>query len=165
MRKYMEILLRIPTIAWTWINFFVLVLILKHFFWDKLKELIESRQDEVEEKFLKADEDSEKARMYLVKNERILKGAKKEGKKLIEARKQKADEVYNEIVEDAKNEAETIMERAKLEIEREKERAEYEVKKQVVEVAVELSVKSLESQIDEELHRKLIGDFIAKVGM
>ncbi len=43
--------------------------------------------------------------------------------------------------------------------------AEYEVKKQAVELAVELSMKALDNQIDEETHRKLIGDFIAKVGM
>ena len=48
-------------------------MILKQFFWDKLKGIIESRQSEVEDMLAKADEDSEKARMYLVQNERILK--------------------------------------------------------------------------------------------
>ena len=68
-----EIGIKISTLIYTIINFAILLLILKHFFWDKLKGIIESRQSEVEDMLAKADEDSEKARMYLVQNERILK--------------------------------------------------------------------------------------------
>jgi F-type H+-transporting ATPase subunit b len=161
----MNINFEIPVFVWTIINFLILVLILRHFFWDKLKEVIESRQNEIENELLKADEDSEKARMYLVKNERILKDAKKEGKKIIEERKKKADKIYDEIIDNAKDEADTIVERAKTEIEHEKEKVQFEIKKQAMEIAVEMSVKSLEDSIDENLHRKLINDFLNKAGM
>ena len=153
------------TILMTWVNFAIIVLILKHFFWDKIKGIIQERQDSINEKLIKDDEDSEKARMYLLQNERILNEAREEGKKITEEQKQKGDQIYEEIVQNAKDESASIMKRANLEIEREKEKAEYEVKKQAVELAVELSMKALDNQIDEETHRKLIGDFIAKVGM
>lgn len=153
------------TILMTWVNFGIIVLILKHFFWDKVKGIIQERQDSIEEKLTKADEDSEKARMYLLQNERILKDAKEEGKKITEKQKQKGDKIYEEIVDNAKTEATALIERANVEIEREKEKAEYEVKKQAVNLAVELSIKALEGSIDEDVHRKLISDFIAKVGM
>lgn len=155
----------ISTLIFTVINFFILVAILKHFFWEKIKNVIEERQNDIDEKLLKADEDSEKARLYLLKNEEILKQAREEGKKITEKQKQKGDKIYEEIIQNAKNESASLIERANLEIEREKEKAEYEVKKQAVELAVELSIKALEKQIDEETHRKLISDFIAKVGM
>lgn len=161
----MDIEVTISKLLWTIGNFSVLILILRHFFWDKIKAVIEERQNEIEDKLSKADEDSEKARMYLLQNERILKDAKREGKKITEAQKKKADKIYEEIIDEAKGEAETLIERAKIEITREKEKAEYEVKKQAVDIAVELSIKALEDQIDENLHRKLISDFIAKVGM
>ncbi|MBE6062245.1 MAG: F0F1 ATP synthase subunit B [Clostridium butyricum] len=155
----------ISTLIFTVINFFILVAILKHFFWEKIKNVIEERQNDIDEKLLKADEESEKARLYLLKNEEILKQAREEGKKITEKQKQKGDKIYEEIIQNAKNESASLIERANLEIEREKEKAEYEVKKQAVELAVELSIKALEKQIDEETHRKLISDFIAKVGM
>ena len=123
----MNIGINIPTMVWTIINFAILILILRHFFWKKIKEVIESRENEIEDKLTKADEDSEKARMYLVKNERILKEARHEGKKIIEERKKKADKIYDEIIDDAKKEADALVERAKLEISREKEKAEFEV--------------------------------------
>lgn len=157
--------IKFSTMIMTWINFGIIILILKHFFWDKLKGIIEERQNYVDEQLSKADEDSEKARMYLVKNEQILKQAKEEGKKITERQKQKGDKIYQEIIDNAKVEASTLIERANLEIAREKEKAEYEIRKQAVDLAVELSIKALEQKIDEDTHRKLIGDFIAKVGI
>ncbi|ABR32602.1 F0F1 ATP synthase subunit B [Clostridium beijerinckii] len=155
----------VSTVIFNWINFGLIILILKHFFWDKIKGIIEERQNLVNQTISKADEDAEKARMYLVKNEQILQSAKEEGKKITEAQRAKGDKLYEEIVQNAKVEANSVKERANLEIEREKEKAEYEIKKQAVDLAVELSVKALEQQVDEATHRKLIGDFIAKVGM
>jgi len=157
--------MELSTLIMTWINLAIMILILKHFFWDKLKGIIEERQKYVDDKLTKADEDAEKARMYLVKNEQILQSAKEEGKKITEQHREKGDKLYEEIVQNAKDEANSLKERASLEIEREKEKAEYEIKKQAVDLAIELSVKALGQKIDEDTHRKLIGEFIAKVGM
>ena len=153
------------TLIMNWINFGLIILILRYFFWDKIKGILAERQKYVDEKLIKADEDAEKARMYLVKNEQILQSAKEEGKKITEIQKQKGDKLYEEIVQNAKSEAISLKERAGLEIDREKEKAEYEIKKQAVNLAIELSIKALGQQIDEDTHRKLIGDFIAKVGI
>jgi F-type H+-transporting ATPase subunit b len=153
------------TVIMNWINFGLIILILRYFFWDKIKGILAERQKYVDEKLIKADEDAEKARMYLVKNEQILQSAKEEGKKITEMQKQKGDKLYEEIVQSAKSEAISLKERAGLEIDREKEKAEYEIKKQAVDLSIELSIKALEQKVDEDTHRKLIGDFIAKVGM
>jgi F-type H+-transporting ATPase subunit b len=153
------------TLIMNWINFAIIIVILRHFFWNKIKGILAERQKYVDEKLVKADEDAEKARLYLVKNEQILQSAKEEGKKITERQKEKGDKLYQEIVQNAKSEAVSLKERAGLEIDREKEKAEYEIKKQVVDLAIELSVKALGQQIDEDTHRKLIGDFIAKVGI
>jgi F-type H+-transporting ATPase subunit b len=156
---------KLSTLVMNWVNFAIIILLLRHFFWNKLKGIIGERQKYIDDKMTKADEDTEKARMYLVKNEQILQSAKDEGKKITERQKEKGDKLYEEIVSDAKVEASSLKERASLEIEREKEKAEYEIKKQAVDLAIELSVKALGQKIDEDTHRKLIGDFIAKVGI
>ena len=148
----------------TLINFGILDLILKHFFWDKIKAVIDERENYIEERLTKADEDTEKARMYLIENERILKAAKEEGKKIIEKKKEKANKIYDEIVDDANNEAKSILDRAQLDIEREKEKAQYELKEQVVNLAIDLSTKALGEKIEDTKQRELINDFITKVG-
>ena len=148
----------------TLINFFILVLILKHFFWEKIRIAIQDREDFVQEQLSNAEDESQKARLYLIENERILKSSKEEGKKIIEKKKQKANKVYSEIVDDANKEAKAIVDRGRLEIEREKEKAQYEIKKQVVNLAIELSTKALEEKLEDSTQRELIGDFITKVG-
>lgn len=153
------------TIVMTLVNFVLIVLILKHFLWDKIQKAIEEREELIESTITKADEDAEKARKFRIENERILKSAKEEGKKITEAKKQKADNIYKEIVEDAHKEAEVIMDRARLEINREREKAEFELRSQAVDLAIMLSAKALEETIDEAKHRRLINDFINKVGV
>ena len=148
----------------TLINFFILVLILKHFFWEKIRIAIQDREDFIQEQLSNAEDESQKARLYLIENERILKSSKEEGKKIIEKKKQKANKVDSEIVDDANKEAKAIVDRARLEIEREKEKAQYEIKKQVVNLAIELSTKALEEKLEDSTQRELIGDFITKVG-
>ena len=148
----------------TLINFFILVLILKHFFWERIRIAIQDREDFIQEQLSNAEDESQKARLYLIENERILKSSKEEGKKIIEKKKQKANKVYSEIVDDANKEAKAIVDRARLEIEREKEKAQYEIKKQVVNLAIELSTKALEEKLEDSTQRELIGDFITKVG-
>ena len=149
----------------TIINFIILILILKHFFWDKIKRAIDARQEAIDETILKADEDEEKARRLRLDNERILKSAKEEGRKLREEQKKEADRIYKEIVDDAHREAEAIINRANIEIQREEEKVKYELKQQVVDISVMLSEKALGESIDESKHRELINDFIEKVGI
>ena len=64
----------------TLINFFILVLILKHFFWEKIRIAIQDREDFIQEQLSNAEDESQKARLYLIENERILKSSKEEGK-------------------------------------------------------------------------------------
>ncbi|PRR83150.1 F0F1 ATP synthase subunit B [Clostridium vincentii] len=153
------------TFILTLINFGIIILLLKHFLWDKIKLAIQDREDYTEAQIVKADEDSQKARLYLIENERILKSAKEEGKKIIEKKKIKATKIYDEILVEANTESKTIMERAKLEIEREREKAEFELKKHVVNLAIEISTKALEEKIENSKQRELINDFITKVGI
>ncbi|MGL5152554.1 MAG: F0F1 ATP synthase subunit B [Clostridium sp.] len=152
------------TIIMTLINFGILVLILKYFLWDKIQFALDERQNYIEDQLAKADDELERARMYLLENERILKSAREEGKKITEKQKNKADKIYKEILEEANKEANIIQERTRLEISREKEKAQYELKKEAVELAINLSYKALEDNITDDNQRQLISDFITKVG-
>lgn len=148
----------------TIINFIILLAILKHFFFNKVKAIISEREEIINEKLDNADEEFEKARIIAIENERSLKSAKEDGRKIIEEHKRKAEVTYEEIVSEAHKEAKIILERAKIDIAREKEKVEFQLKQQAIELALELSKKVIEKNIDEEKNRELIGDFITKVG-
>ena len=152
------------TLIATIINFIILFAVLKYFFFEKVQAIIEERENLIYEKLDYADEEAEKARMMAIENERMLKNAREEGKLITERHKQKAEKVYEEIVNEANQEAKIIIERAKVEINREKEKVEDNLKREAIELAIELSKKVIEKNIDEEKNRELIGEFITKVG-
>ncbi|MHC6181265.1 F0F1 ATP synthase subunit B [Clostridium sp. JNZ X4-2] len=149
----------------TIINFAVFLLLLKHFLFDRVNRTIDNRQNEIVDKINITEEDMRKAQNLKVENEKQLSETRKKGKSIIEEYKVKADKVSSNIVEDAQNEAQLILNRAKTEAEREKEKAQDDIKNQVVDLALLVSQKALEGSIDEKQHRKLIEDFIAKVGI
>ena len=139
------------------INFFILFAILKHFFFNKVEAIIEEREEYINKQMDDAEEATNKARLLAIENERILKQAREEGKKITE-------KIYDEIVLEAKNEADAIIERAKVEINREREKVEYQLKKEAIDLALELSTKVIEKNIDKEKNKELIDEFITEVG-
>lgn len=154
----------LPTFVWTIINFLVLLLILSRFFFKPVNNMIEERNERIKKNIEQAEMDKKKAKEFEIEKENEYRKAKEEGKSIVEEYKIKADKVYQEIIDEAHKEAETILERARKEIEIEQEKAEEDLKVKTVDLAIELSKKALEQSLNEEEHRKLIDDFIAKVG-
>lgn len=152
------------TLIATIINFVILYLILKKFFFAKIAAIIEEREELINEKLDNAEEEITKARILAIENEKILKKAREEGKLITQQEKAKADKIYHEIIEEANEEAKVIILRARKEITREREKAEAQLKTQVVDLAMELAEKIIEKNIDEDKNRELIEDFITKVG-
>ena len=149
----------------TIINFAVFLLLLKHFLFDRVNRTIDNRQNEIVDKINITEEDMRKAQNLKVENEKQLSETRKKGKSIVEEYKNKAEKVSEDVIKDAKNEAQLILDRAKIEANREKEKAQADIKNQVVDLALLVSSKALDGSIDEKQHRKLIEDFIAKVGI
>lgn len=151
------------TVVITIINFIILFLILRYFFWDKIKVVIEERQKSIMDKMDSADKEFKAGTKFKIENEKILSLAKEEGKKITEERKKKADKIYDEILENARVEASAMRERAENDINRELDKAKSEIQQQVVELALVVSKKALEKSLDEAEHRRLIDSFISEV--
>ena len=67
------------------INFIILLAILKHFFFGKVKAIIDEREDYINDRLDSAEEATDKARMIAIENEIALNRAKEEGKAITEA--------------------------------------------------------------------------------
>jgi F-type H+-transporting ATPase subunit b len=146
------------------INFCIFFLIFRHFFYKPVDNVITTREEEISGRIKKAEDDEKAAEQYKIQNEAQLSNAKEQGKNLVESYKQKAEKKSSDIIKNTEAEAQLILERAKTEINREKEKAKDELRHETVDIAVLLSTKALAGTIDEEQHRKLIKDFLVKVG-
>lgn len=146
------------------INFLILFFVLKHFLFGRIKEVMNQRREKIVSDIEDANKDKLQSQKLVEESRLGLKQAKDQGKDVVKTYKTKAEALYDEIVGDAKKEATTVLDRAKIEIEREKHKAEDEIKSQSINLAIIMASKALEDSIDEETHKKLIDDFIAKVG-
>lgn len=152
-------------IIFSTINFLIFYLIMKKFFFEKTLAVIEARKTEVENSLKKARDEDARAELLKSKYEEDVKKFNNEGMMLVESYKEKADRVYTEIVEESNKEAANIKEKAIKEIERERAIANKEMKQDIIELSMELAEKTLKREIDSNLHKELIDEFIAKVGI
>ncbi len=146
------------------INFFIFYLILKKFVFKKTLGVINGRKKEVEDALKKVDIEEKKAEQLKKEHEVNLKKYKEQGINLVESYKDKANKVYDETVKKSKDESENIRQRAILDAKREKEKAEKEIKSEIINLSMKFAEKALEKEINEEEHKRLIDDFITKVG-
>lgn len=149
----------------TIVNFLILVLVLRHFLFKPVNDVIDSRQNDILKSIDKAIADEKKAEALKLETEKKLKETIDKGKDIVEDYKKRAEKVESDLIKDANAEAQLIIERAKKEAEREKLKAQHEIKSQIIDLALLLSSKTIEEAVDEQKHRQLIDDFIAKVGI
>ena len=152
--------LQLGKVIATIINFIILLLILKKFFWSKIEILIDERQKFILNKINEAKEKEEQAEKMIIEKEVALKEARIEGKKITEKRKNQADKIYDEIINEAKNSAKIIEEKSRLELEREKLKAMEEIKEKSGDLAITLSKKIVEKELDEKNQKEILDKFI-----
>ncbi len=157
--------INILTIFATIVNFVILFFVLKHFLFKPITDAIQSRQNDITTSIKKSEEDQRIAEALRLENQEKLKNAFSEGKNIVESYKVKAEKLSKDIMDQANGEAQLAIEKGKKELQREVEKASLDIRTQVVDLAVMLSSKALEQTIDENQHRKLIQEFIAKVGI
>jgi F-type H+-transporting ATPase subunit b len=157
--------IKISDVIGTMINFFILFLILRHFFFNKVNNMLTARSEDISNDINSAKANNEKAELLRLENEQKLKDASAEGKSIVENFKAKAEKVSKQIIEEANGEAQNALEKGKKELQREVEKASSDIRSEVVDLAVMLSAKALGQTIDEAQHRKLIQEFISKVGI
>ena len=144
------------------ITVLVLILILKHFFFEKVKKFMDERKAKVEEQFQKADEAENQAREKLDEYNEILAGAEKEKRVIIADAMENAKLQANSVLDEARKEAADIREKSRLQIEREKIAARKEIHNEVGDLAVQLAEKILESELDEDAQALVIDEIISK---
>ena len=98
------------------ITVLVLILILKHFFFEKVKKFMDERKAQVEEQFQKADEAENQARKKLDKYNEILAGAEKEKRTIIAGAMENAKIQADSVLDEARKEAADIREKSRIQI-------------------------------------------------
>lgn len=146
------------------INLLLLFLLLKHFLFKPVQNILNARQAEIDKSYADAETAQTRAEELRDEYEKRISDAKAEAADIAKAASRKAQVHYDEVVGTAKADAARLREKAEAQIEQEKKKAMNELKDEISGIAVDIASKVVEREIDEKDHEELISEFIKGVG-
>lgn len=151
-------------IVWSWATFVVLMFVLYRIAWKPLLGAVESREHTISASLKRAEEAQAEAEKLLAEQQQKLADAQEEMQKLVKEGKSVAEKMKNDIIEQARVEAQKIKERAKADIEKERQSVIASLKQEVADIVVEATSQLIGVAVDKTRHQKIIDDSIAGFG-
>ena len=152
------------TMLFAWINLLILYLFLKKLAFVPLKNMIDSRQKEIDDMYSDAESSKSEASKMKEEYEEKLSHANEESEEILKNAQRRAQLKEEEILKDANAQAARALERAEEQIALEKKRALNEVKDEVSEMAIGIASAVIERDVSADEHKALIDDFINNIG-
>ena len=152
------------TMIFAWINLLILYLFLKKLLFVPIKNMIDSRQKEVDDIYSDAESARESAEQLKNEYQEKISHAEEESEQILKNAVRRAQLKEEEILGEANVQAARIIERAEEQIELEKKRAINEVKNEVSDMALEIAAAVIERDINKDDHEGFIDDFIHGIG-
>lgn len=146
------------------ISTLLIVLIVKKFFWNYVRQYLEQRQAFIQSQLDESKANLQESEKLKTQYEEKMANAKQEALDLISAAKNTASREAGEIVSKARDDAYAIKEKAEMEIEHEKAKVREQLKEEISEVAFLAARKIVEKELDESTHKKYVEDFIDEAG-
>ena len=150
------------SIIMIWITVIVLFLVLKKFFFEKVKNFMETRSNSIQDAFDSAEAVNRRADEKMQNYTKRIANVEAEGREIIRDAKIKADAQAREIIEDANKQATEIMNKAEKNIEREKQTAMEEMRKEVAALAMLAAERIVEREIQNIGQDEIVDEVINK---
>lgn len=152
------------TLVFMWLTLLVLYLILKHFFFEKVHNFMEARENKVRDAFENAEKTNKLADEKLEDYEKKIAEIEGEGREIIKNAKIKADSQAKDIVEEANMKASNMIKQAEQEVQRLQIRAMSDMKSQIATMAILAAEKIIEKRLDVSGQDELITKIIEEAG-
>ncbi|PKM82207.1 MAG: ATP synthase F0 subunit B [Firmicutes bacterium HGW-Firmicutes-14] len=153
-----------PKFLWQVVNFLILLFILKKLAYKPILNMLDERKKSIEDAINNAETAKTEAEKLRKDYEARLAEAKQEAQDIIAKATKLGEEMKNEIVTKAQNEASKAIQKAQEEITREKDQAIAALRDEVAILAVMAAGKIIGKSITVEDHEKLVKEFVAEVG-
>lgn len=142
------------------IGFLIVFLILKRFLFTPLTKVMDERRDHIRDTLSKIESDRTEMEQLKSDYESRISKIEDEARAKIQEAVKRAEEIGDEIKSTRREEAEQMLEKARAEIEREHEKSLISLRQEVAELALQMSGRLIQSELDKNKHRQLIDRFI-----
>jgi len=154
----------IPTFIFVVINLIVLYIAMKKLLFKPVTKFMEKRKKSISDSMENAKKEMAEALELKQKYNEILKDARDEAENIINTARIKAEAEYDNIVNKATVKAEVIIVSAEERIEKERQKVLAGIKSEIAGLALLAASKVVETNMDTEKNRKLVEKFIDEAG-
>ena len=151
-------------IIWTLVSFFILLVLLKKVAFPPILKGMKKREETINQQLDDAQKTKKEAETLLDDYKRQLADARSEAQKIINEGKGLGESIRKEVIQKAQEESNQIVKRAQEEIELQKQKALMELQEKIADLSVMAASKVINKSLNLEDHRRLVEDYISKVG-
>ena len=130
------------------INLLILYIILKKYFWEKIRKFMTDRQDAVRDAFDSAEAMNKRADEKMRNYSARIANVEEEAREIIREAKQQADAQAQDILAEARNQASEIISKAEKTIELEKAKAMEEMRQEIGTLALMAAEKIVGKEVE-----------------
>lgn len=145
-------------------NTLITFLIVKKFLFKPVRKMLAARAEEVQAMYDQAEADRAEAAAMKKDYTESIANAKAEATQITQTATRRATVRSEEILAEASRQATDMKRKAEQSIEQERKKAMNEIKDEIAGLSVMIASKIVEKDISEEDHKRMIEDFIDKVG-
>ncbi|MBQ8151486.1 MAG: F0F1 ATP synthase subunit B [Firmicutes bacterium] len=142
------------------INVVILYIILKRFFWEKVRKFMLDRQAAIQDAFDSAEAINRRADEKMQNYSKRIANVEEEGREIIRAARARADVQAKDIVENAHKEAGEIIAKAERTIEVEREKATAEMRQEIASLAIMAAEQIVEKEIESSGQEAIVDEVI-----
>ena len=152
------------TMLFAWCNLLIIYLFLKKILFVPVKNMIDSRQKEVDDMYSNAENAEADAKAMKAEYEEKISRAEEESEQILRTAQRRAALKEEEILKEATVEAQRIRDRADEEIILEKHRMLGEIKDEVSGMAIDIASAVIGREVSASEHEKFIDELIDELG-
>jgi len=145
-------------------NLFLQMFLVKVFFLDKIKAILDARREAADKEITDAKTAKEEAMVIKATYEQNMLESKAKAEKILQNAQQTAVQRGEQIISDAQKTAVAMKQRAEAEIAQEKKRALNDAKNEISEIAMAIAGKVVGRELTAADHAKMVDSFIDELG-
>ena len=155
----------IPLLLTQVVGFGILMLLLWKFAFGRIFGILDERRDNIQATYDQLDADRARMEETRRQYEQRLAGIEAEAREKIQAAVLEAQALRDNLVADARQQAETIVMQGRNDSERERQAAFLEMRQQIVAIAMSAAGKVVGENLTDARQTKMVDDFIGSVGI
>ena len=145
------------------ISFILMIWLVKVFAWQPVMKIMHDRENKIADNIDSAAKSKEDAEKLVSQREEELAHSKREAIQIIDQAKKTGKEQSEQIIAQARVDAQDIQEKASADIERERKEAMSDVKNQIANLSIEVASKLIKQQLNVNDQKDLIDSYIKEL--